>query len=603
LKRFIPVLGLYIALAGCARQIPKTIVIVTFGDSTTAPRSIEGEPLPVYPAVLGPELLRRGVNCTVINQGVPGNTTVHARERFERDVLGLDPDVAVIQFGLNDSAIDVHLGETGPRVPLEMYEENLTYFVRTLKERNCQLIIMTPNPGRWTPELLNKYGKDPYDVSDPWGFNLKNAEYAESVRRIAGEQRVPLLDVYRHYLDYDAIEGRDAEDLLLDGMHPNEKGHRMVADFLAAVIEGMRLPPQPLRGYTLPLIDLAHETHRQVVVDREEGQYLGHPTTVLLEDDTTMICVYPKGHGRGGIVMKRSSDSGLTWSDRLPVPGNWATSLEVPTIYRVVNGEGIRRIIMFSGLYPIRMAVSEDDGNNWTPLEPIGDFGGIVAMACLERLDNGDYAAFFHDDGRFISEGGSRRTQIPLFPVSKCISKDGGLTWSGPVVVTSHPVAHLCEPGLIRSPDGARIALLLRENSRRMNSFVIFSDDEGETWSEPRELPGALTGDRHVGRYAPDGRLFISFRDRTHDSQTWGDWVGWVGTFDDIVKSREGQYRVRLMDNHVSADCAYPAVELLLDGTFVATTYGHWTEGEQPYIVSVRFRPEELDEKAAGLSR
>jgi len=69
------------------------------------------------------------------------------------------------------------------------------------------------------------------------------------------------------------------------------------------------------------------------------------------------------------------------------------------------------------------------------------------------------------------------------------------------------------------------------------------------------------------------------------------------------VKSREGQYRVRLMDNHVSADCAYPAVELLPDGTFVATTYGHWTEGKQPYIVSVRFRLEELDEKAAGLSR
>ncbi|MDG2102340.1 MAG: hypothetical protein P8J91_01220, partial [Pirellulaceae bacterium] len=40
----------------------------------------------------------------------------------------------------------------------------------------------------------------------------------------------------------------------------------------------------------------------QVVVDREAGQYLGHPTTVLLEDGQTMLCVYPKGHGKGGIV-------------------------------------------------------------------------------------------------------------------------------------------------------------------------------------------------------------------------------------------------------------------------------------------------------------
>jgi hypothetical protein len=49
------------------------------------------------------------------------------------------------------------------------------------------------------------------------------------------------------------------------------------------------------------------------------------------------------------------------------------------------------------------------------------------------------------------------------------------------------------------------------------------------------------------------------------------------------------------MDNHVGADCAYPAVELLPDGTFVTTTYGHWTKGEASYIVSVRLKLDELD--------
>ena len=125
--------------------------------------------------------------------------------------------------------------------------------------------------------------------------------------------------------------------------------------------------------------------------------------------------------------------------------------------------------------------------------------------------------------------------------------------------------------------------------------------DEGATWSEPRELPAALTGDRHTGRYAPDGRLFLSFRDTTRESATKGDWVGWVGTFEDIVRGREGQYRVRLMHNHVRADCAYPGVERLADGTFVATTYGHWVEDEQPFIVSVRFTLDELDERASTL--
>ena len=358
-------------------------------------------------------------------------------------------------------------------------------------------------------------------------------------------------------------------------------------------------PPAVRRNYTIPLLDLAHQKHRQIIVDREPGQYLGHPTTVLLEDGKTILIVYPKGHGRGALVMKRSSDGGLSWSDRLPLPENWATSKETPTIHRVVDRHGTKRLILFSGLYPIRMSVSEDDGHTWTPLEPIGHFGGIVAMASVERLKNGDYMALFHDDGRFLRGGG----KVTKFRVYKTISQDGGLTWGSPEVVAEHPTAHLCEPGLIRSPDGRQIAVLLRENSRKFNSFVTFSDDEGRTWTEPRELPGALTGDRHVGKYAPDGRLFVSFRDTTHESPTRGDWVGWVGTYDDIVAGREGQYRMRLMDNHQGADCAYPGVEVLPNGTFVATTYGHWTKGEEPYIVSVRFTLAELDELAKARSK
>jgi hypothetical protein len=350
----------------------------------------------------------------------------------------------------------------------------------------------------------------------------------------------------------------------------------------------------PPAGYSIPLIDLAGETQRQVIVDREPGQYLGHPTTVLLEDSKTMLCVYPKGHGKGPLIFKRSTDAGLTWSDRLPVPENWATSLETPTIHRVVDAKGKKRLIVFSGLYPIRMSVSEDDGRTWTPLKSIGDFGGIVAMADVVRLKDGRYMAVFHDDGRYIAAS----PRASAFTVYKTISKDGGLTWSAPEAIAKHPQAHLCEPGIIRSPDGRQLAMLMRENSRKFNSFVAFSNDEGSTWSAPRELPGALTGDRHAGKYAPDGRLFISFRDTTRESRTRGDWVAWVGRYSDIVDGREGQYRVRLMDNHKANDTAYPGVEVLPDGTIVTTTYGHWIEDQMPYIVSVRLKLQELDSRS-----
>jgi hypothetical protein len=92
-------------------------------------------------------------------------------------------------------------------------------------------------------------------------------------------------------------------------------------------------------GFDIPIIDLDGEDSIQIVVDREKDQYLGHPTTVLLEDGRTIICVYPKGHGKGGIVMKRSIDGGKTWSDRLRTPENWSTGKEVPTIQQPMPKE------------------------------------------------------------------------------------------------------------------------------------------------------------------------------------------------------------------------------------------------------------------------
>ncbi len=400
------------------------------------------------------------------------------------------------------------------------------------------------------------------------------------------------------------------------------------------------------KSYTIPVIDISEQISRQTIVDKEKGVYLGHTTSVLLEDGKTIIIVYPKNHGNGQIVMKRSSDGGLTWSERLDVPDSWSTSLEVPTIFRTYDANGNKHLIMFSGLRPIRMAHSEDDGFTWSELEPIADgkIGGIVAMGDIKEVGKGHYIAMFHDDGRFMSDeaevltevykignGTNARTRVKYskkqsdgswlsndtssydgytkiheavcgktyddghFILYQIESFDGGITWSGLREIATHPTAQICEPAIIRSPDGNELTVLLRENSRRHNGFKIISRDNGKTWSDLIELPAALTGDRHCARYLNDGRLFISFRDTTLVSETWGDWVAWVGTYEDIANGREGQYRVRLMKNYVAADCAYPAVDILPDGTVVTETYGHWEKDEQPYIMCVRIHPNELD--------
>ncbi|MDP6207593.1 MAG: sialidase family protein, partial [Roseibacillus sp.] len=116
----------------------------------------------------------------------------------------------------------------------------------------------------------------------------------------------------------------------------------------------------------ITVIDLATDTERITLVDREKGQYLGHVSTCLLDDGKTILAVYPKGHGRGPIVYKRSVNGGNSWGERLPTPASWESSKEVPTLHRMTGPDGRKRIILWSGLYPARYAISEDEGRTWS---------------------------------------------------------------------------------------------------------------------------------------------------------------------------------------------------------------------------------------------
>ena len=93
----------------------------------------------------------------------------------------------------------------------------------------------------------------------------------------------------------------------------------------------------------------------------------------------------------------------------------------------------------------------------------------------------------------------------------------------------------------------------------------------------------------------PDGRLVIAFRDAART--TPGHFVAWVGTYDDIEQGRPGQYRVKLL--HTVSDCGYPGMDLLPDGTIVATTYTSYRQDDGGCsIVSVRFKMAEIDATA-----
>lgn len=88
--------------------------------------------------------------------------------------------------------------------------------------------------------------------------------------------------------------------------------------------------------------------------------------------------------------------------------------------------------------------------------------------------------------------------------------------------------------------------------------------------------------------------FFISFRDKATNSPFKNDWVAWIGTYEDLKNGRDGELKIRLMHDYADGDCAYPAVEILPDGTVVATSYGHWDSREKPvaYVVCIRLNPD-----------
>lgn len=369
----------------------------------------------------------------------------------------------------------------------------------------------------------------------------------------------------------------------------------------------------------LQSVDISDETARQVVIAQGTPQeYHAHPTTALLADNKTMFAVWNLGHGGHAGPVARSLDAGLTWS-RLDgaMPQNYVNFRNCPSVYRITDPQGKERLWVFAASTLVKeprefagrlkgwmpRVVSEDDGKTWSEVPPLGimpqnptdkdwfnsPFRNVMTFSSMVRLKDGSTLGVFHRSTG-LGEGGTLQ-------VLQSITKDGGFTWSEPVMVcdgTQLERKDPCEPYVFRSPDGAELCCIMRENRRSGTSLVMFSKDEGQTWSAPLDTPWGLTGDRHHGIQLPDGRLVIVSRNTSPIAKDKGGFIAWVGTYDDIKNSKPGQYRISLLKSF--KDGFYPGLHLLPDGTIVATTYATYRKDDGGCsIVSVRFKMSEID--------
>ena len=193
-------------------RLPVRIVI--FGDSISAYR----DNLNVASLQLSEQLKSKGLPFAFINSGVRGNTTEMGCARFQQDVLNHSPDVVIMAFGTNDSAVDLYLGKSEPRVTLGRYSENLVFFLTELAKRNIQTILFS------SPTLL--------PTEKPGKYKSRLDEYLACQRQLAADYSCFYVDVHRAFWDKAGGDGgKMLRDLYLpDGMHPNESGQTVIAE-------------------------------------------------------------------------------------------------------------------------------------------------------------------------------------------------------------------------------------------------------------------------------------------------------------------------------------------------------------------------------------
>lgn len=114
--------------------------IICFGDSISFGYGVaKKESYPVY--------LAKILNKPVINAGVDGDTSRHALQRLETDVLKQNPLLVVIQFGGNDFV---------KRLPLEETVSNVEEMIRKIQEAGAMVALADPGASF----VMSDYGKE-----------------------------------------------------------------------------------------------------------------------------------------------------------------------------------------------------------------------------------------------------------------------------------------------------------------------------------------------------------------------------------------------------------------------------------------------------------
>jgi acyl-CoA thioesterase I len=184
---------LIFSIFGLSQSILAETKILFLGDSLTAGYGIEK--FQAFPTLIDKKLKEKGYkNIKVINGGISGSTSASALSRLKW-YLKIKPDIMILALGANDGLRGLSVSEL---------RKNLTACIQLAKENNIIIVLagmrMPPNYGAaYTKSFFQIFGE------------------------VSKEQNVPLIP----FLLKDVAGIPDLN--IPDGIHPNEAGHKIVA--------------------------------------------------------------------------------------------------------------------------------------------------------------------------------------------------------------------------------------------------------------------------------------------------------------------------------------------------------------------------------------
>lgn len=181
-----------------------TKTIVFFGDSITAGYGIPIEN--AFPAIIQQKIDNERLKYRVVNAGLSGETTAGGLNRVDW-ILRSKPDVFVLELGGNDGLRGLSLEES---------EKNLKAIIKKVREANPNAKVILA--GMQIPPNL---GQD---------YTAKFKSLFPTISKEMNTEFIPFL--------LEGVGG-DPKLNLSDGIHPNQKGHEIVAETVWAHLKGL----------------------------------------------------------------------------------------------------------------------------------------------------------------------------------------------------------------------------------------------------------------------------------------------------------------------------------------------------------------------------